>query len=85
MGDTRGRANHWNQSVIVEGNNVRIVTHCLVCDTDHVVKLTLDQYKRLVDSRNGQVHIQKALPELDAATRELLITGICPECFSTLL
>lgn len=30
------------------------------------------------------LHIQKAFPELDANQREILISGICPECWDNM-
>ena len=73
-----------NEHVSLEGEQVRMFMSCPMCGTDHLVILTLDQYQRFLDSRIKGMYIQTALPDVDPATRELLITGICPACFSIL-
>lgn len=44
------------------------------------VSLTADQYARYLKWENGML-MQNALPDLDAATREMLMTGLCDEDF----
>ncbi len=45
------------------------------------VKLTVDQYDRYLSWRERAAMIQEALPELSAATREMLMTGLGDEDF----
>lgn len=73
-----------NENVSLEGEQMRMMISCPMCRTDHLVILTLDQYQRFLDSRTKGMYIQTALPDVDPATRELLITGICPAFFSIL-
>lgn len=50
---------------------------CIVCRKPGEIVLTEDQYNRL---KSGAA-IQEALPELTADERELLISGIHPNCW----
>ena len=50
---------------------------CKVCGNLHLVTITKEQY----DKWQGGAHIQDAAPQLSADDRELLISGICGECF----
>jgi hypothetical protein len=43
------------------------------------ISLTSDQYQRYQSWREGDILIQDALPELSAAERETLISGISPQ------
>lgn len=45
------------------------------------VPLTKDQYQRYLKWAKGPLLIQQALPELDNATREMLLTGLSNEDF----
>lgn len=50
---------------------------CPVCKEPHPIKCSL---KGLKDYYNGE-YIQVALHELDADMREMLISGVCPDCW----
>lgn len=61
-----------------------IITKCPICRKEHQVHLTREQGLRYGDYRAGKGHIQDLLPDLSADDSERLITGICPECFTSL-
>lgn len=51
---------------------------CKVCSTKHVVIAPTAGYLRWA---KGQAKIQEALPGLSEDDRELLVSGICGQCF----
>lgn len=51
---------------------------------DQRVRLTIHQYKCYLLWRAGKVSVQEALPDISAADREILMTGIGPEDFARL-
>ena len=53
---------------------------CMLCQEPSVVELTRTEFAAL----NGGGYIQDALPERDAAFRELVKTGTHPNCWETL-
>ena len=50
---------------------------CPECGVGWKLEVPASGYDRWIQG----VMVQKAFPELDAATRELLITGICSSCW----
>lgn len=56
----------------------KIVTKCPKCGTVHVFNVTNEQYNQYV---NGESYIQNIFSEYSAEEREMLITGICPDCW----
>lgn len=52
---------------------------CMVCDNRTVLEVDQKGWDRY----NGGAFIQDAFPELSADDRELLLTGIHPECWDT--
>lgn len=56
---------------------VNIKTQCPLCGRYHNVKVKEEDYKKY---ENGML-IQNAFPYLSADEREMLMTGICGECF----
>lgn len=56
------------------------VVPCRVCHTEHTISAPIADIKRW---RQGEL-IQNAMPYLSAHTRELLISGICGDCFNKL-
>lgn len=58
-----------------------IKTICPICGIEHNVQLSSDQEYRYIDFLEGKGHIQDLLPDLSKENRELLLTGICPECW----
>jgi len=56
---------------------VQITKACPFCGEYHEVEVPFDGY---MEWQNG-VLIQDALPMLSANEREILISGICPDCW----
>lgn len=50
---------------------------CTACKRTFIVHVTPEQIRRW---RNGEL-IQRAMPHLTAAERELFISGICGDCW----
>lgn len=61
-----------------------VVTNCPCCGKENVVRLTTEQWIRYDLFLYGREHIQDVLPDLSAGERELLMTGICTECWKKL-
>jgi hypothetical protein len=59
---------------------LELTYECPVCHKDHTVKVNQYRFEEYSDTH---IHIQDAFPELSAAERELMITGICDPCFKT--
>jgi hypothetical protein len=57
-----------------------IQTACIECGDKHAISCTTEQYKRYVYGD----YVQDIFPELDAGTRELLISGICNDCWDNI-
>lgn len=57
-----------------------ITRPCPECQRTNEVEVKVEDY---VSWRNG-MHIQHAFPYLNSDDREVLMTGICPECWDTL-
>lgn len=59
-------------------HTVDIQVRCTICGDTHTIHdVPIEGYTRWVF---GEL-IQRALPELSANDRELLISGICPTCW----
>ena len=58
--------------------NVTIEVECKCCKHPHRVIVDMTAYRRWM---NGEL-IQKAMPDVSPENRELLISGICNECFN---
>lgn len=56
---------------------MQVVVICRFCGSRHDFDVDRDGYRRW---QSGAL-IQQALPELDLATRELLVSGMCPGCW----
>lgn len=59
---------------------VEISCVCTICGKGRIVKVSKIGYDRWL---RGEL-IQNALPELSVDDRELLMSGICGECFDKL-
>ncbi len=53
---------------------------CFVCETTAIVVLTEEEYSRI----SSGMAVQDALPDRDAAFRELLVSGVHEHCWETL-
>lgn len=56
---------------------IDIKATCPMCGKSTVITVTKTQYERY---QNGEL-IQNCFPEMKPEIREMLITGICPECW----
>jgi hypothetical protein len=56
---------------------VGISTSCPFCGVKNLVRVPQEQY----DNWNSGMLIQNAMPNMSADDRELLMTGICNDCF----
>lgn len=63
---------------------MNVIVNCPYCGKESNVLLTPEQWSRYNRYLSGKGHIQNALPDLSAEERELLITGICEECWKKL-
>lgn len=54
---------------------------CPWCGNESYVHLTVEQAGRYELFKLSIGHIQDLLPDLSNTERELLLTGICPECW----
>ena len=61
----------------VTPSSIAISVQCRECKKRFVISVVKQDYE---DWRQGLL-IQKAFPYLSADIRELLISGICPECW----
>lgn len=57
----------------------KLTIRCFNCENDFVVELSEKEFD---DYYNKGIHIQHAMPTKSPETRELLISGTCPECFN---
>lgn len=63
----------------LEGN-VTIIKKCISCNTITTITVTASQHYRW---QHGEL-IQRVMPELSEDDRELLISGMCGNCFDNL-
>ena len=54
-----------------------IITVCPICHKEHIISVELEDYLAWCDG----AHAQNAFPYLSAEDREMLISGICPQCW----
>lgn len=59
---------------------VQVQVTCVSCGATKLFQLP---YSRYIAWQNGML-IQDAFPEMPAADRELLISGLCPDCWNAL-
>ena len=61
---------------------VTVLTVCPICgEYNFVDNVPLDGYN---DWLNGEL-IQNAMPDLSPEEREMLISGVCPECWQKMM
>ena len=56
----------------------KIETKCPICGETHIFEVTDEQYNKYIA---GEEFIQNIFPEMSVIGREMLITGICGECW----
>ena len=60
-------------------NNIKYVnTKCPHCGKISTLEMTNEQYEQYI---SGDSYIQNIFPNWSPAIREMLITGICPDCW----
>lgn len=59
---------------------MRIEQRCFCCNTKKVIEMDDVAYTRWI---NGE-HIQDVAPEMSVDDRELLISGVCGNCFDNM-
>ena len=60
--------------------NYEMNVSCRICKKTHTLKVRVEDYF-LFDCPN-RPHIQDIFPYLSPAERELLLSGICPDCWA---
>ena len=58
-------------------HEVCVITRCPFCGRGHEVEVNESDYWDWDDG----VHVQDAFPYLSAGEREMLVSGICPDCW----
>ncbi len=71
-------AKHRLYSIPDKPGYVMTVTVCIFCGNEVMLEVFADDYDRWL---NKGEYIQKAFNYLTPAQREILISGICGECF----
>ena len=61
---------------------VSVVTRCPFCGHANFIEVNENDY---LDYDDGVLNTQTAFPYLSANEREMLISGICPTCWSKML
>jgi len=64
---------------IINGEETTLIIKCVKCGTIHALGVKTYDW---VEYKNGDVLIQNAFPYLNAGERELILTGICDNCFN---
>ena len=59
-------------------NNVYVNVKCPQCGKISTLEMTKNQYEQY---KSGDNYIQNIFPNWSPAIREMLITGICPDCW----
>lgn len=62
----------------MNNDKITLSVPCVQCGAVHKLRVHLDDYESW---KNGEKLVQEAFPYLSADKRELLISGICPECW----
>ena len=59
----------------IDGNTISV--ECMGCESGHTVPITAEEEKRWLD---GEL-LQRVIPAATPDERELLISGLCGQCF----
>lgn len=65
------------------GRGVIVKSQCPICDEVQTVDIPLEHVEAFKKYQAGEGDIQNLLPFLDASEREILISGVCPKCWSS--
>lgn len=60
-------------------NNVYVDVKCPQCGKIHTLEMTKEQYSQY---KSGEGYIQDIFSDWDPSIREMLISGICPNCWN---
>lgn len=60
--------------------NYELKVDCRMCKQTHTLKVRVEDY--LTFDSPIRPHIQNIFPYLSAGERELLLSGICPDCWN---
>ena len=63
-------------------NNVYVNVKCPQCGKISTLEMTKEQYEQY---KSGDNYIQNIFPNWSPAIREMLITGICPDCWDKMI
>ncbi len=56
-------------------------TSCRTCGKYHLINMTKEQFHEYIKPKAERKNIQDIFPELRNDEREILVSGICGECF----
>jgi len=59
-------------------NNYKIAVKCPRCEREYILPCNKED---LIAFQNGEKLAQEAFPYMPAQYREMLISGLCPECW----
>lgn len=54
---------------------------CNNCDTEYTIATDIEKVYEWRNNRSSMPHVQDHFPDLDADSRELILSGICGKCF----
>lgn len=58
---------------------MKVKIGCQYCNNEYILNISEDQYNKL---QEGKELIQNIIPEVNPGIREILISGLCPECWN---
>jgi hypothetical protein len=61
-------------------DTIKLIIECPFCAKEQVLIVSTDNYHQWIQG----MLVQKAFPMLSPSEREMLITGMCDDCFPTL-
>lgn len=62
--------------------NFEVMVFCNICGKKHTLKVNADDWKTYC--KPNRPHVQAIFPYLSSKEREMLISGICPDCWDNL-
>ena len=61
---------------------MKVFTKCPFCKKFNVIDMSDKQYNMYLAFKHGTGNIQDMLPDLSDTEREMLLTGICGDCWN---